>query len=192
MFNKKIIAAVISVVAILGLLLSSPSMAAFTADDAAKLDAEAKAKLKKFQDDTRGEEELFAKAKGILVCPTITKMGAVIGGEGGDCVLTTGSPTPLYYSSSSLKAGAVLGVQQHSLILVINTAEALAKFTSGEREWELGVDASVAVGKVGAGGDIDTTNLKAAIVSFIFGEKGLMADLSFEGSAFKKLEVEKK
>ena len=76
------------------------------------------------------------------------------------------------------------------MILVMNTDEALAKFTTGEREWELGVDASVAVAKIGAGGDIDTTNLKKDIVSFIFGEKGLIADVTWEGSRFKKLDVE--
>ena len=76
------------------------------------------------------------------------------------------------------------------MILALNTDEALAKFTSGAREWELGVDASLAVAKIGAGGAIDTTNLKTAIVVFIFGEKGLMGDVSFQGSRFKKLEVE--
>jgi lipid-binding SYLF domain-containing protein len=84
----------------------------------------------------------------------------------------------------------ILGIEKHSMILVLNTDEVLASFTSGKREWEFGVDASVAVGKVGAGGDIDTTNLKKDIVSFIFGQKGLMGDLSWEGSSFKKLDVE--
>ena len=54
----------------------------------------------------------------------------------------------------------------------------------------MGVDASVAVAKVGAGGALDTTNLKKDIVSFIFGDKGLMGDVSFSGSHFKKHEVE--
>ena len=44
--------------------------------------------------------------------------------------------------------------------------------------------------QVGAGGALDTTNLKKDIVSFIFGEKGLMGDVSFSGSRFKKLDVE--
>lgn len=70
------------------------------------------------------------------------------------------------------------------------TDKALANFTSGKREWEFGVDASISVAKVGAGGDIDTTNLKGDILSFIFGEKGLMGDLSWEGTSLKKLDVE--
>ena len=77
-----------------------------------------------------------------------------------------------------------------AMILALNTDAAVEKFTKGEREWEMGVDASVAVAKVGAGGALDTTNLKKDIVSFIFGDKGLMGDVSFSGSRFKKQEVE--
>ena len=74
----------------------------------------------------------------------------------------------------------------------MNTAEAGAKFTSGSREWELGVDASVAVAKMGTGGALDTTNLKKDIESFIFGGKGLMGDLSFESSRGRgPIDVEK-
>jgi lipid-binding SYLF domain-containing protein len=71
----------------------------------------------------------------------------------------------------------------------MNTDAALAKFTSGDREWEVGADASVAIAKIGAGASLDTTNLKQAVVAFIFGERGLMADLSLEGSRFKKQDL---
>jgi lipid-binding SYLF domain-containing protein len=81
-------------------------------------------------------------------------------------------------------------VPLHDPGLVLNTDTALAKFTKGEREWELGVDGSVAVAKINAGGDLDTTNLKKDIVSFIFGSKGLIADATWEESRFKKLDVE--
>ncbi|MEA3278769.1 MAG: hypothetical protein U9Q81_26410 [Pseudomonadota bacterium] len=70
------------------------------------------------------------------------------------------------------------------------SGQAMAKFTSGKREWEFGVDASVAIAKIGVGGDLDTTNLKKDVVSFIFGQKGLIADATWEGSRFKKLDVE--
>ena len=190
MFDKKIHSAVMSGLAALILTLSGPAMAAFTAEDAATLKTEALQTLEKFQADTKGVEGVFADAKGVLVCPKITKIGAVIGVEGGKCVLTVGDGDPIFYQTRGLKAGAIIGVQSHSMILVINTDQALAKFTEGKREWELGVDASFAVATIAAGGDLDTTNLKKAIVAFIFGEKGLMADLSFEGSSFTKLDVE--
>jgi lipid-binding SYLF domain-containing protein len=192
MFNKKIQTVVMGSVVALALALAGTSLAAFTADEAAELSAEAKATAEKFKAETKGADAIFAKAKGVLVCPKITKFGIGIGTEGGKCVLTDGGAEPLYYNTRALKAGALLGVQKHSMILVMNTDEAMANFTSGKREWEFGVDASVSIAKIGAGGDIDTTNLKGSIISFIFGEKGLMADLSWEGSSFKKLDVETK
>ncbi|MEA1889124.1 MAG: lipid-binding SYLF domain-containing protein [Pseudomonadota bacterium] len=190
MFNKKINQALMGSLLVFGLTLSSQATAAFTAGEAAELTAEAKATLEKFKADTKGSEGVFSKAKGILVCPKIRKAGLGIGVERGKCVLAMGAEGNLYYQTSSLKAGAIIGAASHSMILVLNTDETLAKFTSGTREWEFGIDASVAVAKVGVGGELDTTNLKKDIVSFIFGEKGLIGDLSWEGSNFKKLDVE--
>ena len=104
--------------------------------------------------------------------------------------MLTKSPKPIYYGTSAVKAGLLAGLASYSMILALNTDEALAKFTKGEREWEMGVDESVAVAKVGARRRLDTTNLKKDIVSFIFGDKGLMGDVSFSGSRFKKNEIE--
>jgi len=190
MFDSKTNLGLSAGILALGLTLSGPAMAKFTAEDAAELNAEAKATLSRFVAETKGANEVFANAKGVLVCPTIRKGGFGVGAEGGKCVLTSGSPEPLYYGSTALKTGFLVGYESHSMILVMNTDEALAKFTSGKREWEFGVDASVAVAKIGAGGDLDTTNLKKDIVSFIFGSKGLIADVTWEGSRFKKLDVE--
>jgi hypothetical protein len=49
-------------------------------------------------------------------------------------------------------------------------------------------DGSVAVVDVGAGKAIDTTNIKDPVVGFVFGQKGLMANLIFEGSKHTKLD----
>jgi lipid-binding SYLF domain-containing protein len=190
MFNRKNSVRVMGSILALGLAFSGQVLAKFTAEEAAELDAEAKATLERFVAETKGAEEVFANAKGVLVCPRIRKAGVGIGGERGKCVLTSGAGEPIYYQSTALKAGLIVGLASHSMILVINSDTALAKFTSGKREWEMGVDASVAVAKIGAGGELDTTNLKKDIVSFIFGDKGLIADVTWEGSRFKKLDIE--
>lgn len=184
-------ACVTSGVVALGLTLSGQAMADIDADDAAELNAEAKATLQNFLANTKGASAVLSSAKGVLVCPKIRKGGLGVGAERGTCVLTVGATQPLYYKTTGLKAGMIAGYESHSMILALNTDEALAKFTSGAREWEFGVDASVAVAKVGAGGDLDTTNLKKDIVSFIFGEKGLIGDVTWEGSRFKKQDIEK-
>jgi lipid-binding SYLF domain-containing protein len=189
MLTRRIRAGLMSAVLALGVTLSGQAMADIKAKEAAELEAQAKATLTKFKAETKGADAVIASAKGILVCPKITKGGLVVGVEGGNCVLTSGTSKRLYYSTTAVKAGLLVGVQSYSMILAFNSAEALNKFTSGTREWEVGADASVAVAKLGAGGALDTTNLKADIVSFIFGGKGLMADVSLEGSRFKKQEV---
>jgi len=190
MFNRKTHVGLLGGILTLGLTLSGQAMAKFTAADAAELDAEAKATLSQFVAETKGADAVLANAKGVLVCPKIRKGGFTVGVEGGKCVLTSGASEHLYYGLLALTAGFIFGVESHAMILVMNTEKALAKFTSGKREWELGVDASVAVAKLSAGGDLDTTNLKKDIVSFIIGSKGLIADATWEGSRFKKLDVD--
>jgi len=171
-------------------LVAGAAFADISVDEAAELDAEAAATLAEFKANTDGVDAILSSAKGILVCPEITKAGLGFGAEGGQCVLTDGASEKLYYGTFGVKGGFIAGIQQHSMILALNSDDALDKFTKGDREWELGVDASVAVAEIGAGGDLDTSNLKADVVSFMFGQKGLMADISWKGSRFKKLDVE--
>ena len=190
MLTRRIRTGLMTAALTLAAVLSSQATADITAKEATDLNAQAKATLAKFKAGTKGSDAVLANAKGVLVCPKITKGGFIVGVESGNCVLTKGAPKPLYYGTSALKAGLLVGLSSYSMILALNTDDAVAKFTKGEREWEMGVDASVAVAKVGAGGALDTTNLKKDIVSFIFGEKGLMGDVSFSGSRFKKNDVE--
>ena len=149
MFNRRITAGLLSGVVAVGLVLSAQTAGAIKAQDAAKVEAEAKATLAKFQAGTKGAEEVFANAKGILVCPKITKGGFIIGVESGNCVLTKGAPKPIHYGSSALKAGLLAGIASYSMILALNTDAAVGKFTS-ERA-RMG-DGSGCVGGRGQGG----------------------------------------
>ena len=56
------------------------------------------------------------------------------------------------------------------------------------RGWEVGVDGSVAVATEGAGGKLDTKSINQPVVAFIFGNKGLMAGVSLEGSKFTPID----
>ena len=49
------------------------------------------------------------------------------------------------------------------------------------------VDGSVALVKMGAGGAIDTRNIQEPVIGFIFSSKGLMYNLSFEGSRITRI-----
>jgi lipid-binding SYLF domain-containing protein len=189
MLARKIRVGLMSAVVALGVALAGQAMADITVQDATALDATAKTKLTQFKAETKGAEAVIANAKGVLVCSKITKGGLIIGVEGGDCVLYSGASLPLYYSTNAVKAGFLVGVQSYSMILVMNTDEALAKFTSGDREWEVGADASVAIAKMGAGGSLDTTNLKQGRCGVHLWRERADGDLSLEGSRFKKQDL---
>ena len=54
---------------------------------------------------------------------------------------------------------------------------------------QAGVDGTVAAIDKGVKGSIDTTKIKDPIVGFVFGQKGLMAGATIEGSKFTKLKI---
>ena len=94
--------------------------------------------------------------------------------------------TKEYYSTAAASIGLQLGAQSKSIILVFLSGKALADFRKSDG-WKAGVDGSVAVVKWGTGKDINTIDIKDPIVGFVFGNKGLMYNLTIEGSKFSKI-----
>ena len=79
-----------------------------------------------------------------------------------------------------------IGAQAKTIVLMFMTEPALKAFRESSG-WEAGVDGSVALVQVGTGGSLDTTKMKDPIIGFVFGNKGLMANLTLEGAKFTKL-----
>jgi lipid-binding SYLF domain-containing protein len=114
------------------------------------------------------------------------KAGIGVGGEYGEGALRIGGKTVDYYNTAAASIGFQLGAQKKTIILVFMQQEALKKFRASSG-WKAGVDGSVALITVGVEGSIDTTKIKDPIVGFVFGQKGLMYNLTLEGSKFTKL-----
>lgn len=143
-------------------------------------------KMAIFKEDISGAETLLNKAAGVLVFPSIKKAGIGVGGEYGQCVLLVKGQPVAYYSSASASIGFQLGAQARTQILVFLDQGALDKFRASDG-WEIGVDGSVAVVTVGVGGTIDTDSINQPIVAFVMGNKGLMYNLSLEGSKISQI-----
>ena len=92
-----------------------------------------------------------------------------------------------YYNIAAASIGFQLGAQARSQIILFMTESALSKFRASEG-WKAGVDGSVALATLGAGGAIDTETAKKPIIGFIFSNKGLMYNLTFEGSKITKID----
>jgi lipid-binding SYLF domain-containing protein len=181
MFSSKRIVIVLCLV-----LLGATGAFAFKPE---QLDMRVDEALVEFDGFASNSEELMAMAKGVLVCPKISKVGLGVGLERGNCALQVDGETVEYWQASSASFGLTAGVQSQGMVMAFMTDEALDKFRKSSRGWEAGVTGSVAVMKKGAGGKINTNDIKAPVAAWVFSQKGLMGDLSLEGSTYKRIGV---
>ena len=158
-----------------------------SAASAAEIDIAVDGGLEAFKKEVAGGAEFLDKAKGYLVFPKVTKAGMVVGGEYGEGALRIDGKSEDYYNIASASFGLQIGAQQYAIVMVFLQDDAMKKFRES-KGWEAGVDGSVAIAKWGAGEDINTQNFKDPIVGFVFGNKGLMAGISIEGSKITKLD----
>jgi len=154
------------------------------------LDARIEEAIEAFYEHSSAGETLAKKAKGMLVFPTVGKAGFGIGGEYGEGALIIDGKTVQYYSTASASIGFQFGVQSRRQVILFMEESDLESFRHSEG-WEVGVDGSIAIATLGAGGEIDTKTLNQPVLAFIFGNKGLMYNLSLEGSKFSRIEKKK-
>jgi lipid-binding SYLF domain-containing protein len=165
-------------------MIASP--ASFAASKAV-IDARVDRTLHTFDQLNPEHVDLAGKAAGVLIFPRITKAGAGIGGEYGDGVLQVKGKTVGYYSVTSASIGLTLGVARHSDVILFMTQDALDSFTNSHG-WAVGADTGAAFDQQGAGHDYTVQTLKKPVLTFVFGEKGLIADASLEGSKVNRID----
>ena len=163
-------------------MASSNVMAANKED----IDTDVQEVLKNFSYLSPGNKELLEKANGILVFPSVIKAGFLVGGEYGEGSLQIGGKTVNYYSIASASVGLQLGAQERAEIILFMDKNALDKFV-GSDGWSAGVDGSIAVIDAGAGKGLSTETIKDPIIAIIMRNRGLMANLSFEGAKISKI-----
>jgi len=156
------------------------------AKTAAEIDAEVDAALEQFYNEVKGGKEFLAASRGVLVLPQVIKAGIGVGGEYGEGALRIDGETADYYATAAASIGLQFGAQAKTVVICFMQQEALDKFR-GSTGWEVGVDGSVALIQLGAGGSIDSTTIRDPIVGFVIGRRGLMFNISLEGSKFTKL-----
>ena len=152
-----------------------------------EIDAKVQEATENFYKQTSAGKSLANKAAGMLVFPEVIKAGIGVGGEYGEGALVIKGKPAAYYSTASASIGFQLGAQVKSQIILFMNPKVLAEFRKSQG-WKAGVDGSVALATLGAGGEISTETLKEPIIGFIFSNKGLMYNLTFEGSKITKLD----
>jgi hypothetical protein len=151
-----------------------------------EIDAQSREALARLKEQTSAGAELASRAAGVLVFPKVLKGGLVVGGEYGEGQLRVGGVPTRYYRLASASVGFQLGVQQKSVVILFMTPESLDHFRRS-KGWKAGVDASVAIATLGAGDQIDTETARKPVIAFVFSNKGLMYNLTLEGSRITPL-----
>ena len=124
-------------------------------------------------------------AKGVLVVPSLLKIGFIFGAEGGNGVLLARDNAgdwsyPAFHFLAAASFGFQIGVQDAQVVFVILTDKGLDAMISSKVK--LGLDGSVSIGAYGRGIEGSTTvGLGGDIVAFST-SMGAFAGAAFEGA----------
>ena len=151
-----------------------------------EIDSAIENSLKRFTEEIQGGDAYLEGARGVLVIPRMWKAGVLIGFEFGEGALIVDGIKVQYYKALTTSLGIQVGVGSKDLIILFFDDTAMDNFlySSG---WEVGVDGAVALFTIGAAGASDTITIKDPIIGFVFGQKGLLAGVSIEGTKFTKI-----
>jgi len=141
------------------------------AASAAEINRDVGSTLQKLYARAPSAKALAAKAKGILVFPSIIKAGLMVGGQ---------------YNTVAASYGLQAGAQSFGYALFFMTDSALS-YLDKSGGWEIGAGPSIVVVDEGMATSMTTTTGKTDIYAFIFNQKGLMGGLGLQGTKITKI-----
>ena len=152
----------------------------------AEIDRSVKRALENLYAKTPAGKVLGEKAQGILVFPSITKGGFMVGGQFGEGALIQGGKTAGYYNTLQVSYGLQAGLQKFGYALFFMSGAAL-KWLDKSDGWEIGTGPSIVVVDVGMAKSMSTTTLQSDIYAFFFDQKGLMGGLGLQGTKISRV-----
>jgi lipid-binding SYLF domain-containing protein len=153
-----------------------------------QLVAEARAALQELYGTTPQAQGLQSQAKAIVVFPSLTKAGLIIGAEGGKGVMFAPDGKVLgYYRARAVSYGLQAGAQTFSEALFLLSDSAITTLTSGAG-LSVGSGPSVVVVDAGMAKSLTTTTMKSDVYAFLYGQQGLMAGVGLQGQRIVKFD----
>ncbi|MGE0668972.1 MAG: YSC84-related protein [Sphingomonadales bacterium] len=155
-------------------------------DNTAELEAKSDTALSQLYEKSADATELAKTAKGILVFPSITKGGFIVGGQYGKGVLRQDGKSTGYFSSASGSIGLQAGIESFGYVLMLMSDKAIAQLDAADG-WEVGTGPSIVIIDEGAGTSITSRTTKADVYAFVFSQKGLMGGIALQGTKISRL-----
>lgn len=156
------------------------------AESRAALDMSSKEALNQLIASVPAAKALSEKSIAVLVFPSITKAGFMIGGQYGDGVMWKNGKPVGYYNTSGASFGLQAGAQTYGYAMFFMKQSALKALDTADG-FEVGVGPSVVVVDQGMGASHTTTTMQDDIYAFVFGQKGLMAGVGIQGNKITKI-----
>ena len=118
--------------------------------------------------------------------PLMTKAALGAGGAYGRGALIVNGATVDYYSAAQASLGFQIGAQQYAHALFFMTNDALYQFRTSPG-WEAGGDIEYALRERGGNLTATTMTSTAPVIGLVFGQAGLMAGASLEGTKYSRI-----
>jgi lipid-binding SYLF domain-containing protein len=131
-------------------------------------------------------QRLSHSAKAILIFPNVVKAGLIFGGAYGEGELKRGANVDGYFNSVTGSWGLQAGAQSYSYVVFLMSDKAV-RYVRNTHGWEIGVGPTVVVVDEGKAKNLSSSTLKDDAYAFIFGQQGLMAGISLEGTKISRI-----
>jgi len=180
--RRTLAAAAIALATVFGPLAATTAMA----DPAAQLSANGERALQRLE-AVEPRSRLFARqAKAILVFPSVLKAGFIFGGETGNGVLLENGQAAGFYNLTGGSWGLQIGGEDFGYVVFFMTDSSL-NYLQKNDGFAAGTGPSIVVVNTGAAAEANTTTITQDVYAFPFSEKGLMADLTLQGTKITEI-----
>ena len=185
--NRRPAAALLGATLLTLLALPAVAAAADPAHEAQAVVSAARRTLGRFQADPEMSwfRDHVGGAVAVLIVPKRVRAGLIFGGSGGVGVLLAREASsgewgqPVFYNLGGASFGLQVGGERSEVVLLIQSQAGLDSFLSPK--FQLGAEAAVAAGPVGAGAGENAT---AEILTFVR-SKGLYAGATLDGTVIQ-------
>lgn len=154
---------------------------------ASKIALDSRAALNLLYSQNAGARALGRDAQAILVFPSITRAGFIVGGQAGNGVMfrNDGSISD-YFQTTSASWGLQAGFQKFGYALFLMDDNSIRNINRS-KGWEIGSSPSLVIVDRGMASSMTTTSLEKGTFAFFFNQRGLMGGLGLQGSKITRI-----
>jgi lipid-binding SYLF domain-containing protein len=154
---------------------------------ASQIASDSRAALASLYARNHSARALGPRAKAVLVFPSVTRAGFMVGGQAGNgAMFRRDGRVSGFFQTASASWGLQAGVQKFSYALFLMD-DAAVRNLNRAGGWELGGSPSLVVVDRGMAGNLSTTTANRGTYAFFFDQRGLMAGLGLQGTKITRI-----